>query len=253
MEKSGAQAPKPNEMILYSWEDYALTKIETSQAVEFLMTKLEPVHIEDDNFGTHVCVICQQKFSDSEDLKHTPVKMPCGHIFGKSRIIRWLDPLWGWGSKEDGFDALSRPYTYGRTDCPICRKVCFSEPMREPMEGLAQRLSFWDMAYAAAGVARSAREERSRKFLWEFVEYCRSMNDHESPNPKALSHAQALLWRWSHNLKYEDLTPLQASLRVKLERIGRKDLTKCAFTNGSYVFDLDRKDDEIRMPRLGFF
>ncbi|MCJ1424284.1 hypothetical protein MMC29_002171 [Sticta canariensis] len=253
MEESEAQAPKPNELVFYPCEDYALASAETTEAAEFLMTKLEPINLEDDDLGTQVCPICQQDFSDSEDVKHTPVKITCGHIFGKICIIRWLNPLCGWGLKENDVEAVTWPDCIGRSGCPICRKSFFDGGMIEPMEDLAQRLSFWDMAYAAAGVAWSARQERSRKILWEYVAYCRSMNDYESDDQWTLGLAQARLWRWARNLKYEKLTPLQESLRVKLDRIGRKDLTKCAFNNGSYVFDLDRDDDEVTQPNPWYF
>ncbi|MCJ1424329.1 hypothetical protein MMC29_002216 [Sticta canariensis] len=248
MEESGAQTPKPNELVDPQFEAYALTSSQTWQAAEFLMTKLEPFNLEDDDPGTRLCIICQQDFSDSQDVKHTPVRAPCGHIFGKICIIKWLDPLCGWGLKADDVDAVTQsPFDRrGRTDCPICREVFFPKCMIEPMEYVAQRLSFWDMAYAAAGVARTAMEKRSRKVLWEYVEYCRSMDDHEPDGQTSFSLPQVLLLRWAKNMKSQDLTPVQERLRAKLERIGRKDLRKCAFINGSYVFDFDRHDDEGR-------
>ena len=255
MDERGAQTPKPNESSITQYEVYALTSVRTWQAAEFLMTKLEPFNLEDDDPGTRLCVICQRDFGDSEDVKHshTPVKTVCGHIFGKICIIKWLDPLCYWGLKEDDADAVtvSPLGRDGRSDCPICRKVFFPGCRVEPMESLAQRLFFWDIAYAAAGVVRSAWEERSRKDLWEYVEYCRSMDDHESDGRNELDLAQVLLLRWAKSMKCQKLTPVQESLRAKLERIGRKDLAKCAIMNGSYVFDFDREDDE--RPNLAIF
>ena len=95
MEEKSAQTPKPNEFSIPAHEAYAMADIETWQAVEFLLTKLEPVHLEDLDNDNRECTICQQEYCNSEDAKvsHPPVKTVCGHVFGKPCIIKWLDPL----------------------------------------------------------------------------------------------------------------------------------------------------------------
>ena len=82
--------PKPNELPWLSpWLRYAMVHVDLWEAIEFLMTKLEPVHLEDLDPDERDCVICQDEFRVSEDpkLSHTPVKTVCGHVFGKPCII----------------------------------------------------------------------------------------------------------------------------------------------------------------------
>ena len=259
MARSTAQTPKPNEFVIPKSTAYAMTDMETWKIAEFLMRRLEPVNPEDLDPEDRVCVICQQEFRVSEDvrLSHTPVTTTCGHVFGKRCITKWLQPLNCWGLREEDSpnpepddDSSDR----GNSSCPMCRQEFFPQCQREPMEFLAERLSFWDTAYATAGVARSETEEHTRKHLWELVEYCRSIDEHELDwelKQMIEEGAQKLFLAFARMLKNQTLSLVQKSLRAKLERIGRKDLAKCAFENGAYVFDLDRDDDErIRLdPR----
>ena len=134
------------------------------------MTELEPVHLEDLDPDGRDCAICKEEFRVSEDpkLSHTPVKtVSCGHIFGKPCIIKWLDPLCYWGSREGQESVIHNlnPSTIkaGNTTCPTCQRKFFFEPYREPMDSLASRLWLWDKAYAYAGVARTRTEEHPRK------------------------------------------------------------------------------------------
>ncbi|MCJ1423351.1 hypothetical protein MMC29_001234 [Sticta canariensis] len=252
MEGTTAPTPKPNEFVIPETTAYAMTDMETGEIAEFLMTRLEPVNPEYLDPDDGVCAICQQEFRVSEDVRHshTPVMTICGHVFGKRCIIKWLQPLNCWGLKEE-----DNPYPEpdddssdrGNSSCPICRQAFVSECRREPMEFLAHRLSFWDTAYATVGVARSEKEEHTRKYLRELVEYCRSIDEHEpSEELKQVIEegAQEVFLAFARILKNQTLTAVQENLRAKLERIGRKDLAKCAFENGAYVFDLDRDDDE---------
>lgn len=243
-------APKPNEMVLLENEGYAMTHVWTGAAAEFLMTKLVPIAPEDLRLDDQ-CAICHEKLFDSENAKlsHAPVKTECGHIFGRECIIRWLDPMCWWSSVED--DASSEEMeaiVNGRKrDCPVCRRVFFPNTWVAPMENLAQRLSFWDMAYASAGVARSEKEERSRQYMWQYVIFCRSVDEHEvnwQREVGILRFSQLLLLAFALELRDRGLTPEQEKLRKKLERIGRKDLTKCPFENDSFVFNIDRDDNE---------
>lgn len=199
-----------------------MTPTPTWKAVEFLLTKLEPIDLEDLDSSHRVCVICQEELGGSEDDKqsHAPVRTVCGHIFGKRCISKWLDPLRFWGLvDEDRNRDHDEP---GQSTCPTCRRVFFGTHMTEPLDFLAGRLSFWDSAYASAGVARSTTEELSRKHLWEYVEYCRSINEQVPCEPARLKIQEALYWMFRHwtkvVLKAQFLTPEQEILRQKLER-----------------------------------
>lgn len=252
MEEGIAPTPKPNEFKISAyeaWQAYAMTHIEVCAVAEFLMAKLEPVNLE--GLNDRICTICQEEFLVSEDVRrsHIPAKLACGHIFGRDCIIRWFDPFCRWGinhEHEDNETALAGPIN-GRTSCPMCRKRFFPPCEVEKMDELANRLLFWDMAYASAGVARSPKEERSHKYLWQYIEYCCSMDGTEPEAQRNLvlqKGAQKQLLRYAKKLKYQTLTPELETIRSKLERIGRKDLEKCAFENGSYVFNIDRDDNE---------
>ena len=155
MEKS---SPKPDEFVIDDGRAYAMTPIETWQAVQFLLTKLEPIDLDSDD---RVCVICQQEFDNSKDVKrsHFPVRTVYGHIFGKACITNWLDPLRYWLSMNTHLD----DDMYANSSCPTCRQVFFPTCKLEPVEFLACRLSIWDSAYATAGVACSEKETLSRK------------------------------------------------------------------------------------------
>lgn len=249
MEESSAPNPQPNEFFIPDTHAYAFTNIEICTAAEFLMTKLEPVSFEQLDRDDRVCVICQEEFCISSSVKrsHPPVKTVCGHIFGKRCIIKWLDPLCFWGpSQNDTYQLV--PDDIGKTTCPMCRHGFFPQSPIEPMELLAHRLSFWDNAYASAGVARSATEERSRRLLWDYVTYCRSIDEHIlDPELELLldEDAQELLSDFAKLLKEtRSLTAEQERLRTRLERIGRKDLAQCWFYRGAYIFNIDADDNE---------
>ena len=251
MEEITSQNPRPNAFVVPETHAYAFTNIAISQAAEFLMTKLEPVELEQLDLDDQVCVICKQEFRVSNDvrLSHTPVKTVCGHIFGQRCIIKWLDPLCLWGLREDDDEEVYLDEG-GNSGCPICRHCFFPQSPLEPMIALAHRLYFWDMAYACAGVARSEKEEHSRRYLWDYVNYCRSIDEHELVFKEfALrldEDAQKFLLEFARILKVDQkLTAEQEHLREKLERIGRKDLAKCWFVHGSfYDFEIDRDDNE---------
>lgn len=254
MVQNTTQTPKPNEFLVPDCQGYAYTYVEAVAIIKFLMTKLEPIELEYLDAEDRVCSICRAELVISEDAKlsHAPVKTPCGHIFGKRCIIRWLDPVCAWGFKEDidpNADPNAPLYEPGKSGCPICRQEFFPHCGVEPMEALAQRLTLWDMAYACAGVARSEKEETSRKYLWQYVDYCRLIDEHDLDRQTKMDHlecAQELLLDFARSLKTTTLTPEQEHLRMKLERIAKKDLEKCAFENGSYVFGIDRDDNERR-------
>ncbi|MCJ1463863.1 hypothetical protein MMC07_002472 [Pseudocyphellaria aurata] len=248
-EENTTPAPYPNEFVIAHWLGYAFTDIELAEAAEFIMTKLEPIKLEDLDPDNRLCAICHEELFVSEDVKrsHDPVKTICGHIFGKKCIIHWLDPLRFWGLLEDDYLEIDILSEHGNSGCPVCRRVFFPECSVSTMPLVAECLSFCDMAYASAGVARSEKEERTRKYLWLYVDYCRSIDEHILPfDIKVHLHkcAQKLLLQFAAQLKTQPLTPVQKELRIKLKRIGRKDLDKCIFENDTYIFDIDSNDNE---------
>ncbi|MCJ1466589.1 hypothetical protein MMC07_005209 [Pseudocyphellaria aurata] len=251
MRGNASQTTKPNEFVIPKNQGYALTCIEISKVAEFLMKKLKPIKMEDLDPDDRLCAICHAELYVSEDerLSHAPVKTVCGHVFGKNCIMRWLDHLCLWLQEDFVFD--NDPDSFSLEDsqsgCPICRRVFFPECAVQPLEMVLTRLAFWDMAYACAGVARSEKEERSRRYLWQYVIYGYSIIptflDSET-ELLFLEDAQECLLEFVKCLEAQTLTPVQEDLRRKLGRIGRKDLKKCLFKDGSFVFDIDRDDDE---------
>lgn len=169
------ESSSPTMFVIDDGKAYAMTPIETWLAVQFLLTKLEPIDLDSDD---RVCVICQQEFDNSQDVKrsHAPVRTVCGHIFGKACIINWLDPLRFWLSMNTHLD----DDMYANSSCPTCRQIFFSTCKLEPVEFLACRLSIWDSAYATAGVARSEKrdafKETSCGSMWNIVVGSMSMN-----------------------------------------------------------------------------
>lgn len=250
MEENRPRRPRPNEFTVSNNEVYAATDVETWQVIEFLMTKLEPVCLEDLDPEDRVCAICYTEFCVSEDVKlsHPAVKTVCGHVFGKLCLIKWLNPLRYWGLTEGAEPLISQIDSESdvdtNTSCPTCRNVFF--PMEvagdDPMESLLTRLWFWDSVYAFAGVARSEKEEYTRKHLWEFVDYCRSINEFEvSPNLKLvyLRRAQRLLVGFAERLKTQALTPLQERLRRNLAKFEEYDLShmvRYIGTEGRFIY-----------------
>lgn len=230
----------------YETAGYAFTHIGISDAIEFLWTKLEQVDINDLDPNDRICAICQEEFhvSDDAERSHPPVKTICDHIFGKRCITRWLNPMC---SYREFFHRGREP---AKTSCPCCRHVFFPVRNKEPMEELAQRLHFWDLAFASAGVIRSEKEERTRKYLWEYIQYFCSVNEDHGVGARLriVFHrvAQRLLQQFVVFYKAQQLDSAeQKNQGIRLERIARKDLSKCArLSDGSYCFDINCDDDE---------
>lgn len=259
MEESTDQTPKPNEFVISKFKAYAMTDVEIWEVAEYLMTKLEPVQLEELDPEDRECTICQEEFLDSEDGKpsHDPVRVACGHVFGRKCIIRWLDPLCSWGLLRAHFDAHPHAPLLGKPGCPVCRRVFFPRVFVEPVDLLVCRLAFWDLAYASAGVARSEKEERSRKYLWQYVGYCCSIDENE-PNRQLESHllrpaytmpylykeAQSSFLSFVKSLKSQTLTPEQETLRKSLGQLGRRDLNIYPVKDDSSVLNTDCDDEE---------
>lgn len=241
---------KPNEFVIPENQGYACTDIKISRIVEFLMTELEPVNLESIDPDDSTCSICQKKFHISNEMKlsHTPVRTVCGHIFGKPCITTWLDPLFCVDS-----DSINVSST-GNTSCPVCHRTFFPAAYLRTIEYLAVRLWFWDKAYAIAGVARSQKEEHTRKYLWDYVKYSRSVNEFHLPGNLeylTLANAQSLLVEFSKTLKTPALTPVQEDLRKTLRRLGLNGLReiKNKLENGlslfSCIFDSESESGYI--------
>lgn len=234
MEENASQLPLPNELVIPDGHVYTLTDVGTYQVIEYLLTKLEPVALEDLDPDDRCCAICYMEFCVSEDFKlsHPPVKTVCGHIFGKYCIIKWFDPLSHWGKKEHvELLASQMDAELERTNkgCPICRKVFFpTEPLRDDeMFALVARLWLWDLAYEFAGIARSEIEESSREHLWEFVNYCRPINEFkltDDSKKELLLWAQSFLVEYVAWLKTQALTAVQKKLRKRLAKVAECDM-----------------------------
>lgn len=203
-------------------EAYALTDIGTFNVAEFLLTKLEPINLDELESADRECTICHHEFRTSGVVKHehTPVKTPCGHIFGQKCIIKWLQPMNFWGLKDESHTepAENLPWVHGKTSCPMCRVEFFPPFQVEPMELVAQRLFLWDIAYGHARVRYTDRERYSRRILWDFVEYCHSMDELEHNAGLARGYAKQEFVRWLRRLRDRNLTERQNQLRENLKR-----------------------------------
>ena len=99
------------------------------------------------------------------------------------------------------------------------------------MDSLASRLWYWDQVYDVAGIARSEKQERSRKHFWDYFEYCRLTNEFIPSRNLAielLEDAQILLSLFAGRLENQALTPAQDVLRARLESIVKFDLREWA-------------------------
>lgn len=273
MEENTSRAPKPHEFAIPQYETYAMTDISIWKVVNFLMTKLEPVSLEELDSDDCECAICYEEFRASEDekLSHVPVKTVCGHTFGRSCIIKWLDPLCYWGLAESADPKIHRltmdSIQDAKTTCPTCRRVFFPMVFREPMQSLALRLWFWDSVYDFVGVARSDKEERTRADLWKYVKYCHSINEFEISRTlqrRLLRRSQATLVLFALRpfalrTKNQAFTPFQEYLRKAMEGLGRDDLRHLVSHRGlgsrhlNYIFsgenylvrvDEDKEEDK---------
>lgn len=141
------------------------------------------------------------------------------------------------GEVEDSNDVL---FEDGKSGCLICQHGSFPKSTAALMEILVHGLFL--------GIARSEKEERSRRQLWDYPNRCRLIDAHELGREMEFyldESAQELLLDIARSLKKnQTLTAEQEHPRGKLEPIRQKDLAKCAFKNGSYVFDIDRDDNE---------
>lgn len=222
MEENTGQTPPPDTFVLFDNMAYACTSIKTFDVAEYLLTQLEPIDIEDLDSDNRSCVICQEKFRVSEHQKHshTPVRTPCGHIFGQKCIMRWLQALNSWGLEEEYEDIPEQSVRLeeeGNTSCPVCRTEFFPPFQTESLVRLMQRLMLWDMALSSAEVEISDYEQHTRQILWEYVDYCESMDELEHDRQRADLHATRAFARWIKALKTLDLTDRQMYLRVKLK------------------------------------
>ena len=259
MDPSITRDPNPNEFSIPDHEAYARTDIETVEAIEFLLTKLEPIDLESLDPDQRKCSICGQRYHFSEDdkLSHLPVKTECGHIFGKFCITRWLDPICFYGpvagvrQRVQGTIEDKGELDAGKTTCPECRRVFIPETCVQPLEMLTTRLWLWDHAYAIAGVVRSPKEERSRHILLEYVNYCRSVNQariYRRSQYRFLEMAQSELRSFAESLQTQELTPVQEDLRDELERLGIEDWK--GMFDRKYVPVLQVVDDESKSEHL---
>ena len=222
MEENTPLHPGPRELVIPEDQVYAQTDLKIYQVMEYLLTKLDPVSLEDLDADDRDCAICCMEFCVSEDerLSHPPVRTVCGHIFGKYCIIKWLDPLSYWGKAEEAEDLITHldpEIGDTKNSCPKCRTAFFPEGIErnDSMYELSSRLRLWDMVYGLAEITLSEKEEHSRKYLWEFVSYCTSVNDLKLTEGMRMNIArwgQLDLWHHAEWLRTQALTPVQEKL-----------------------------------------
>lgn len=224
MEESPSQTSNSSAFDIPEDQGYAMTDIKTCAAIEFLLTKLEPVNLSDLSPDAQKCAICHEKFHISTDLTlaHTPVKTTCGHIFGHKCITKHLDPLCFYTHNEPATPPSGPLFRTCNARCPTCTHSFYAAPHQQPLQTLRIRLWVWDMAYASAEVRRSAAETRSRASLWAYVRYCERFEDvslHPRTPYDLELDALLLLKRFTLTLHTTKLTPEQHAKRIRLERV----------------------------------
>lgn len=93
------------------------------------------------------------------------------------------------------------------------------------------RLWYWDNAYTSAGVARSEKDERTRKYLREYVDDCElfeadSQEEEVFYDMVVQEDTSELFREFVQSLKNPTLMPVQESRRNELERIAEMNMWK---------------------------
>ncbi|MCJ1468202.1 hypothetical protein MMC07_006830 [Pseudocyphellaria aurata] len=252
--------PELNEFVISESEGYACMDIDTAEAAYFLLRELKSLNIEDLEPDDRLCSICQQEYCFDEGQKHPhgPVKTPCGHIFGDECLMIWLENMDAWS--KYGLDAEADDYEVpvemSNTSCPNCRREFFPEQVKDVMEELVQRILFWDLAYAYADVTRTAEEENCRRPVMEYIRFFNWTHELEPIQMRVRwkfdKIVQEDLLKFARAQKAYKFTPEHENKRIQLERIARKDLSKCwrsnrerlSLVNGGYYYAFDINCDE---------
>ena len=86
-----------------------------SRAGTRFVDELPDISVNDLPDDCHSCDICMEPFdsSSSAEEPESPVKLPCGHVMGRSCISKWLT-------------------SSSNNSCPLCRRVLFDPEAPEP-------------------------------------------------------------------------------------------------------------------------
>ncbi|MCJ1466991.1 hypothetical protein MMC07_005613 [Pseudocyphellaria aurata] len=176
----------PRTFDLSDEEAYAGTSRSEWESIVSELNHLTPVNTDVFEIHEHECGICQEPIGSADDGGNAEeaVSLPCQHVFGNHCISKWI--AMGQNANEhedspnhpvgpDSFDdLLPREPCLGLNSCyftcPICRQGWTISTREAQAPAIVARLRFWDSAYEKLGIVRSAKEEESRKDLWEFVE-----------------------------------------------------------------------------------
>ncbi|MCJ1467435.1 hypothetical protein MMC07_006060 [Pseudocyphellaria aurata] len=244
-----------NEFFIPDFAGYADINMARCVSAQCLLTDFQHIEIADLDPNDRECEICHEEFSVSEDLmlSHPPVRTPCGHIFGDNCLMMWLETMYVWSSTDpdpDG-DVTNTGTQMSNTSCPKCRHNLIYSLTKVRVEELAHLILFWDQAYAFAGVTRTEHEKNCRDPIVRYIKYFCATHErktlHKNLSFKLDRKAQHQLWRFANFLKTQTLSSELENQRVRLERIARKDLSKCLKYRDDeyeYVFDINRDDDE---------
>ena len=106
-----------------------ITLPDLQSAVTRFISALPTPKIADLEEGQKICHICMEPFTQSftkELLQEVPVLLPCGHVFGKNCMSKWLTSA---GKKSP-------------RNCPMCRTE-LSPPPRLPSRELLR----WELRF----------------------------------------------------------------------------------------------------------
>ena len=152
---------------------YADVSFEVWDSVSFL-NSLQPTQVPKLPRDDQTCSICLGDFIASHtEESNLPVKLPCGHVFGRCCITNWLTPF---GPSQP----CSPPAVLPRdlhNSCPECRNKPFPAVyIPDSLTDLEYRLRLWDVVYHLLAIQRSDFEDESRRVLWEFLAIRRAMH-----------------------------------------------------------------------------
>lgn len=243
------QAAPENMFVLSDNEAYAGISKSDLDKIVLHLTTFHPLKPDDLGPESQECDICRQSFLAADATgRETPVSLPCGHVFGRKCLSRWIGAGGEHDSLEHNNHVTEAPQELFREDssigseqtqellaqpvqwldaqyfhCPNCQQAfTFRNMSGDQAAEIEARLRFWDAAYEKLDIVRSEKEEACRQYLEQMLEETeverRAVPRHRIPVHEF--HAQVSAMRFAIRRGRSDLTPLQRDLRDGLFNLG---------------------------------